>query len=237
MYAVIETGGKQYRVEVGTELEVELLDVRARRGDHARSRPARRRRRGCLDRPAVVDGRGRERRGRPPVTAARSSIVQVPPEGPQPRQEGPSPGADGPARSRDVAPRRPQRRERRSRRPRQRRRTERETPRGRRRKQAAARTRLSPRSSRRGTSPPETPRREADAVAASDGREPRPIRPKPAAKRRRRSTADAHRSCQPGTADGKAAKHARRPPTPRAKADHGEVHRTPQRASAPKKES
>src|ERR1700693_2853043 len=28
MYAVIETGGKQYRVEVGTELEVELLDVK-----------------------------------------------------------------------------------------------------------------------------------------------------------------------------------------------------------------
>ena len=27
MYAVIETGAKQYRVEVGTELEVELLDV------------------------------------------------------------------------------------------------------------------------------------------------------------------------------------------------------------------
>jgi large subunit ribosomal protein L21 len=27
MYAVIETGGKQYRVEVGTELEVETLDV------------------------------------------------------------------------------------------------------------------------------------------------------------------------------------------------------------------
>jgi large subunit ribosomal protein L21 len=27
MYAVIETGGKQYRVEVGTELEVESLDV------------------------------------------------------------------------------------------------------------------------------------------------------------------------------------------------------------------
>lgn len=26
MYAVIETGGKQYRIEVGTELEVELLD-------------------------------------------------------------------------------------------------------------------------------------------------------------------------------------------------------------------
>ncbi len=29
MYAVIETGGKQYRVEVGTELEVELLGVAA----------------------------------------------------------------------------------------------------------------------------------------------------------------------------------------------------------------
>src|SRR5881397_491580 len=27
MYAIIETGGKQYRVEVGTELEVESLDV------------------------------------------------------------------------------------------------------------------------------------------------------------------------------------------------------------------
>src|SRR4051812_43369672 len=27
MYAVIETGGKQYRVEVGTQLEVERLDV------------------------------------------------------------------------------------------------------------------------------------------------------------------------------------------------------------------
>lgn len=27
MYAVIETGGKQYRVEVGTELQVELIDV------------------------------------------------------------------------------------------------------------------------------------------------------------------------------------------------------------------
>jgi large subunit ribosomal protein L21 len=29
MYAVIETGGKQYRVEVGTELEVELLQAEA----------------------------------------------------------------------------------------------------------------------------------------------------------------------------------------------------------------
>ncbi len=29
MYAVIETGGKQYRVELGTQLQVELLDVEA----------------------------------------------------------------------------------------------------------------------------------------------------------------------------------------------------------------
>ena len=27
MYAVIETGGKQYRVEVGTELDIELLEA------------------------------------------------------------------------------------------------------------------------------------------------------------------------------------------------------------------
>ena len=32
MYAVIETGGKQYRVEVGTELEVELLHVEPGKG-------------------------------------------------------------------------------------------------------------------------------------------------------------------------------------------------------------
>jgi large subunit ribosomal protein L21 len=29
MYAVIETGGKQYRVEVGTQLQVELIDAKA----------------------------------------------------------------------------------------------------------------------------------------------------------------------------------------------------------------
>ena len=58
MYAVIETGGKQYRVEVGTELEVELLDVEPGDSDHARSGPARRRRRRLRDRPS-----GRRRRG------------------------------------------------------------------------------------------------------------------------------------------------------------------------------
>ena len=52
MYAVIETGGKQYRVEVGTELEVELLDAEPGEtitlervllvadGDDGRDRPA-----------------------------------------------------------------------------------------------------------------------------------------------------------------------------------------------------
>ena len=52
MYAVIETGGKQYRVEVGTELEVERLDAEPGEtitlervllvadGDNAADRPA-----------------------------------------------------------------------------------------------------------------------------------------------------------------------------------------------------
>ena len=29
MYAVIESGGKQYRVELGSEIQVDRLDVRA----------------------------------------------------------------------------------------------------------------------------------------------------------------------------------------------------------------
>ena len=62
MYAVIETGGKQYRVEVGTELEVELLDAEAGRHDHPGSRPARRRRRQRGD-------RATRRRPRPAVSA------------------------------------------------------------------------------------------------------------------------------------------------------------------------
>ena len=82
MYAVIETGGKQYRVEVGTELEVELLDAEPGKtvtldrvllvadGDDASiGQPAGRRRRG-------------QRRGRPPGPRREAHRLQVPPEGP-----------------------------------------------------------------------------------------------------------------------------------------------------------
>ena len=80
MYAVIETGGKQYRVEVGTELQVELLDVEPGKtitldrvllvadGDTSSiGQPARRRRRG-------------QRRGRPPDPRREADLVQVPPK-------------------------------------------------------------------------------------------------------------------------------------------------------------
>ena len=93
MYAVIETGGKQYRVEVGTELEVELLDVEPGKtvtldrvlliadGDEA-----------SIGQPIVAAPR--RRRGRPPgprrEARRRSSTAQ----GAPPRQEGPSPGPD-----------------------------------------------------------------------------------------------------------------------------------------------
>ena len=103
MYAVIETGGKQYRVEVGTELQVELLDVEPGKtitlervllvadGDRVVDRsPARRRRRGQC-------------RGRPPDPRREADLVQIPAQGPQPGQEGPPPGADGPADQRHHA--------------------------------------------------------------------------------------------------------------------------------------
>ena len=57
MYAVIETGGKQYRVEVGTELEVELLD--AEPGDNI-----------TLDRILLVADGDESAIGRPIVTNA-----------------------------------------------------------------------------------------------------------------------------------------------------------------------
>ena len=78
MYAVIETGGKQYRVEVGTELEVELLDGRARRQHHARPRPARRRRRRIRDRTPDRRRCGRRGRGRSPRPRREAHLVQVP---------------------------------------------------------------------------------------------------------------------------------------------------------------
>ena len=97
MYAVIETGGKQYRVEVGTELEVELLDVEPGKtitidrvllvadGDDRQHRPPARR------------GRPGQRRGRQPDPRPQAHLLQVPAEGPQPGQEGSPPGADRPA--------------------------------------------------------------------------------------------------------------------------------------------
>ena len=57
MYAVIETGGKQYRVEVGTQLEVELIDAKA--GDTV-----------TLDRVLLVADGDNATIGRPVVTEA-----------------------------------------------------------------------------------------------------------------------------------------------------------------------
>ena len=64
MYAVIETGGKQYRVEVGTELEVELLDASA--GDAI-----------TLDRVLLVADGDQASIGRPLVTGASVSAEVV----------------------------------------------------------------------------------------------------------------------------------------------------------------
>ena len=64
MYAVIETGGKQYRVEVGTELEVELLDAKA--GDSI-----------TLDRVLLVADGDQASIGRPLVSGARVSAEVV----------------------------------------------------------------------------------------------------------------------------------------------------------------
>ena len=81
MYAVIETGGKQYRVEVGTELEVERLDVEAGRditlervlliadGDEA-----------AIGRPLVADATV-ERGGPPPGSRRQAHLLQVPAQG------------------------------------------------------------------------------------------------------------------------------------------------------------
>ncbi len=64
MYAVIETGGKQYRVEVGTELEVELLDAQA--GDAIK-----------LDRVLLVADGDKASIGTPLVTGASVSAEVV----------------------------------------------------------------------------------------------------------------------------------------------------------------
>ena len=103
MYAVIETGGKQYRVEVGTELEVELLDAEPGKTI-------------TIDRVLLVADGDDSTIGRPLVADASVSaeivtqtrgteahLLQVPPEGPEPGQEGSPPGADPPSRRRHHA--------------------------------------------------------------------------------------------------------------------------------------
>ena len=155
MYAVIETGGKQYRVEVGTELEVELLDVEPGQavtidrvllvadGDES-----------AIGRPVVAAPRSTPRSCARP--AARSSSPSSTARRLDARQEGPSPGADRPSDHRRPARR--EERRRRGARPRLTRKTERQ------RLEEAARSRpqptpRSPRSSR----PKAGPRRPREA--------------------------------------------------------------------------
>ena len=103
MYAVIETGGKQYRVEVGTELEVERLEAEAGQsvtlgrvllvadGDRA-----------AIGRPLVAEAQVsaevvRQGRGEKLIVLTSSS---VPAQGTPACQEGPSPGAHAAAHQR-----------------------------------------------------------------------------------------------------------------------------------------
>ena len=53
MFAVVRTGGKQYRVAPGDKIVVEKLDGNAGDSDHAGRRPARRRRLGASSRPTA----------------------------------------------------------------------------------------------------------------------------------------------------------------------------------------
>ena len=70
MYAIIETGGKQYRVEVGTELEVELLDVEPGQSITLERVLLVADGQGAVGTP-IVDGASVERRGHPPGSAVR----------------------------------------------------------------------------------------------------------------------------------------------------------------------
>ena len=109
MYAVIETGGKQYRVEVGTELEVELLDAEpGRRSPSIASCSSPTATRPSIGRPLVADAAVSAEVLR--QTGREGHQLQVPPQGAQPRQEGPPPGADGPAHQRHRARRQERRR-------------------------------------------------------------------------------------------------------------------------------
>lgn len=63
MFAVIETGGKQYRVQAGDVLDVELLPVEPSQGDE--------REKVIFDRVLLVYGEGGTRVGNPVIPGAR----------------------------------------------------------------------------------------------------------------------------------------------------------------------
>ncbi|KAB2962066.1 MAG: 50S ribosomal protein L21 [Thermoanaerobaculia bacterium] len=66
MFAVIETGGKQYRVEKGDVLDVELLPVENRQGEKL-----------SFDRVLMVFGDGGTRVGNPVIPGARVEATLV----------------------------------------------------------------------------------------------------------------------------------------------------------------
>lgn len=66
MFAVIETGGKQYRVEKGDVLDVELLPVENRQGETL-----------SFDRVLMVFGDGGTRVGNPVIPGARVEATLV----------------------------------------------------------------------------------------------------------------------------------------------------------------
>ncbi len=66
MFAVIETGGKQYRVEKGDVLDVELLPVESRQGEKL-----------SFDRVLMVFGDGGTRVGNPVIPGARVEATLV----------------------------------------------------------------------------------------------------------------------------------------------------------------
>ena len=100
MFAVVRTGGKQYRVAPGDKIVVEKLAGEAGDSHQPRRRPARRRRLG----PEVDRGpQGRRRDHRPGEGGQGHGVQEAPP--PQlPPQGRPSPAADDPQDRRDRRP-------------------------------------------------------------------------------------------------------------------------------------
>ena len=92
MYAVIATGGKQYRVENGTVLQVEKLDGEPGVHDRVRRSPAHRRRRQHQGRRSAAQGRQGHGHRREARQGREESHRQVPPP-----QALPAPGHASPA--------------------------------------------------------------------------------------------------------------------------------------------